>query len=94
MKAIGPDGVPSLTHRAKLRYIDALIYEVMRCATVIPLVAHATWKDTTIGGYDVPANIEGNKFDFEKLFLIGSDYLFNIHYIDRHLIFSFRFGNL
>ena len=31
----------------------------MRVATVLPLVAHATWKDTTIGGYDVPANIEG-----------------------------------
>jgi len=61
MKAIGPDGVPSLTDRAKLRYIDALLYEVLRYATVLPLVAHATWKDTTLGGYDIPANIEGKR---------------------------------
>ncbi|XP_076816670.1 cytochrome P450 2B11-like [Clavelina lepadiformis] len=55
---IGADQVPSMAHRSKLRYIDALINEVLRVSTVLPLVAHATGKDTTIAGYDVPGNIE------------------------------------
>ena len=48
-----------MTDRPKLRYIEAIINEVLRIASVLPLVAHATWKDTKVGGYDVPAGTEG-----------------------------------
>ena len=61
MKAIGPDRSPSLANKPKLRYVEAMIYEIMRVATVLPLVAHATWRDTKIKGYDVPENIEGRR---------------------------------
>ena len=66
MKAVGPDRAPSLADKPKLRYIEALVYEIMRIATVLPLVAHATWKDTVIGGYDVPENIEGRWIIYVK----------------------------
>ncbi|XP_067683808.1 steroid 17-alpha-hydroxylase/17,20 lyase-like [Haliotis asinina] len=52
---IGPDLNVHVSDRGKLPYTDAVIHEVMRMRSVVPVgVPHATLCDTTVGGYDVP----------------------------------------
>ncbi|XP_067683800.1 steroid 17-alpha-hydroxylase/17,20 lyase-like [Haliotis asinina] len=52
---IGPDLNVHVSDREKLQYTDAVIHEVMRLRTVVPIgVAHSTLCDTTVGGYDLP----------------------------------------
>ncbi|XP_046563677.1 cytochrome P450 2J1-like [Haliotis rubra] len=52
---IGPDLNVHVSDRENLPYTDAVIHEVMRLRSVVPIgVAHSTLCDTTVGGYDVP----------------------------------------
>eukprot|EP00794_Sanderia_malayensis_P011969 gene11969-13206_t len=49
--------LPSLKDREKLPYVCAVINEVLRCSSVIPLgVPHKTTSDTTLAGYSIPKN--------------------------------------
>jgi len=51
------DRLPSLDDRSHLPIVDATILEVMRIRTAVPLaLAHWTSRDTTVGGYFIPAN--------------------------------------
>ncbi|XP_070544006.1 steroid 17-alpha-hydroxylase/17,20 lyase-like isoform X3 [Ptychodera flava] len=44
-----------LTDKNKLPYCEAVIHEVMRIRTVLPLnVPHLTLEDTSVGGYNIP----------------------------------------
>ncbi|XP_070581548.1 cytochrome P450 1A1-like [Ptychodera flava] len=52
---IGRDRPPAVTDRLNLPYVDCLIYELLRHATLAPLsVPHATVNDTKFYGYDIP----------------------------------------
>ncbi|XP_046563706.1 cytochrome P450 2J4-like [Haliotis rubra] len=52
---IDPDLNVHVSDRDKLPYTDAVVHEVMRMRTVVPVgVPHSTLCDTTVGGYDVP----------------------------------------
>ena len=52
---------PTNTDRTQLVRMDAFLHECHRVATILPLVAHATWLDTKVNGYDVSKNIEGSE---------------------------------
>ncbi|XP_078677535.1 cytochrome P450 2J2-like [Branchiostoma floridae x Branchiostoma belcheri] len=48
-------GPPSVSHRSQLPYTDAVLAEVQRIATVVPLgIPRATTNDTTLNGYNIP----------------------------------------
>ncbi len=50
-----PTGLPRLSDRAKVPYTEAVLLEVQRMQTTLPLGGqHSTTKDTTIQGFDVP----------------------------------------
>ena len=52
---VSNDRFPSLDDKSRLPYTEAVILEVMRRHTVIPLyIPHATLKDTEVLGYHVP----------------------------------------
>ncbi|XP_033748665.1 steroid 17-alpha-hydroxylase/17,20 lyase-like [Pecten maximus] len=54
-KVVGRDRLPTIKDRADLPYTEAVIYEVMRIASVVPFgVAHAARVDSKICGYDIP----------------------------------------
>ncbi|KAK7056562.1 hypothetical protein SK128_009149 [Halocaridina rubra] len=47
--------LPSLKHRERLAYLDAVIKEVARVVSLLPLsVPHAAAEDTTLNGYKIP----------------------------------------
>lgn len=49
--------LPSLEDQARLPYVMAFLYEVMRFTSFVPLtIPHSTITDTSIGGYSVPKN--------------------------------------
>nr|XP_002121765.3 cytochrome P450 2C15 [Ciona intestinalis] len=58
MDNVGPTREISMSDRSKLRRVDAVMHECMRIGTVLPLVAHATARDTTIHGYNIKAGTE------------------------------------
>lgn len=54
---VGRGRLPTLKDRDDLPYTQAVLYEIMRAATVVSLgVAHAAGVDSTICGYDIPQN--------------------------------------
>ena len=59
VEVCGRDRVPSMSDKSKLVHLEAFLLESHRVGTVLPLVAHATGKDTVVSGYDIPANTEG-----------------------------------
>ena len=59
MEVVGTNRVPSMSDKSKLTSLEAFILESHRVGTVLPLVAHATCRDTLVSGYDIPDNTEG-----------------------------------
>ncbi|XP_077862966.1 cytochrome P450 1A5-like [Saccoglossus kowalevskii] len=54
---IGDGRLPLLSDKGKLPYCKAVIHEVMRIRTVVPLaIPHTTTVDTSVGGYVIPKN--------------------------------------
>ena len=52
---VGRNRLPKLTDRPQLPYTDAVIHEVSRMCTVLPLsVPHCASDNTTIRGFDIP----------------------------------------
>lgn len=61
---------PELTDRKNMPYVEAVILELLRYTTIVPLlVPHESTEDTVLGGYDIPkgtivmANIWGLSHD-------------------------------
>lgn len=49
--------LPTIEDQARLPYVMAFIYEVMRFASFIPLtIPHSTTSDTSVNGYHIPKN--------------------------------------
>eukprot|EP00058_Branchiostoma_floridae_P010007 XP_002595495.1 hypothetical protein BRAFLDRAFT_57483 [Branchiostoma floridae] len=52
---LGQGQTPSMSHRDQLPYTQAVLTEVSRFATIVPLnVPHTTSEDTTLNGYHIP----------------------------------------
>ena len=52
---VGKDGKVTLEHKASLQYVRAVILELLRYTTVVPLgITHRTVKDTELCGVAVP----------------------------------------
>ena len=79
-RVVGPDRKPRLSDRDQLPYIRAVINEVLRISSVIPLgVPHKTTAETTVAGYAIPK---------------GTQVLFNnwaIHHDEKHWADPFDF---
>ncbi|XP_072166013.1 cytochrome P450 2U1-like [Diadema setosum] len=55
-RAIGPDRMPTLEQRKDIPYTEAVLMEVQRMATIVPLaVPHASTCDTKLFDFDIPA---------------------------------------
>ncbi|XP_078698409.1 cytochrome P450 2D6-like [Branchiostoma floridae x Branchiostoma belcheri] len=55
LDAVVGEGLPTLSHRSQLPYVNACLLEVMRIRPVIPLaVPHATTETVKVRGYDIP----------------------------------------
>ncbi|CAG7724124.1 unnamed protein product [Allacma fusca] len=71
---IGRERLPALSDRSKMRYTEALLNEVMRFCSLVPLsVFHWTLEDVEFHGYTIPKdtmimpNLYGAHFDAETL---------------------------
>ncbi|XP_077993225.1 cytochrome P450 2U1-like [Glandiceps talaboti] len=54
---IGMDKTPSFADKSKLPFIEAIILEIQRIATLVPLtVPHKTSEPVTLHGYSIPEN--------------------------------------
>ncbi|XP_070545942.1 steroid 17-alpha-hydroxylase/17,20 lyase-like [Ptychodera flava] len=70
---IGQGRSPSLSDKGKLPYCEAVINEVLRIRTVLPLgVPHETLEDTSVGGYNIP---KGTKI---------MTFFWKVHFDERH----------
>lgn len=55
MSIVGANKLPKLSDRPKLKYTDAVISEVQRCANIAPLgIAHRAMTDTRLNGFLIP----------------------------------------
>lgn len=55
LSIVGPHRYPKLADRSRLKYTDAVINEVQRCANIAPLgIAHRAVKDTKLEGFFIP----------------------------------------
>ena len=101
---IGCGRLPRLADRVKLPYLESVIAEVLRLATIVPLsLPHKATRDTTLGGYDVPKGTmlitntwamhhDGNEWDRPYEFIperfLGSDGKFQAAGVRSYLPFS------
>ena len=56
-KAIGKKP-PELADKAKLPYIESMIFEILRYSTISQPLPHQTMEDTTLCGYNIPGGTE------------------------------------
>jgi cytochrome P450 family 2 subfamily J len=57
MKVVGNSRLPCLSDRPNMPYTEAVIHEVLRYSSFVPLgVVHNTNKEVQIGGYTIPKN--------------------------------------
>ncbi|KAK6965388.1 cytochrome P450 2U1-like isoform X1 [Biomphalaria glabrata] len=55
VEQIGTDRPPNITDKSNLKYLTAVIMEVQRKASIVPLsLPHLCNKDTTLAGYNIP----------------------------------------
>ncbi|XP_019634956.1 PREDICTED: cytochrome P450 2D4-like [Branchiostoma belcheri] len=54
LDAVVGGGLPALSHRSQLPYVNACLLEVMRIRTAAPFTGHATTETVKLGQYDIP----------------------------------------
>ncbi|KAI8507121.1 cytochrome P450 2 sub U member 1 [Branchiostoma belcheri] len=55
LDAVVGEGLPALSHRSQLPYVNACLLEVMRIRTLVPFaVPHMTTQDVKVQGFDIP----------------------------------------
>ncbi|XP_078684905.1 cytochrome P450 2D4-like [Branchiostoma floridae x Branchiostoma belcheri] len=54
LDAVVGEGLPALSHRSQLPYVNACLLEVMRIRTAAPFTGHATTETVKLGQYDIP----------------------------------------
>ncbi|KAK6965386.1 cytochrome P450 2U1-like isoform X2 [Biomphalaria glabrata] len=55
VEQIGTERPPNITDKSNLKYLTAVIMEVQRKASIVPLsLPHLCNKDTTLAGYNIP----------------------------------------
>lgn len=74
---VSRDRLPSLEDKSRLPFLEAVILEVFRYRTALPLsIPRKTLEDTKIGGFEIPAGSEvihsGFSINLVKLILIGT----------------------
>ncbi|KAI8516224.1 hypothetical protein Bbelb_048050 [Branchiostoma belcheri] len=58
LDAVVGEGLPTLSHRSQLSYVNACLLEVMRIRTVVPFaLPHATTETDKVREYDIPKGI-------------------------------------
>ena len=56
-EAIGSERLPSLKDKLRLPYVEAVIAEVLRHVSIMPMaIPHSSTKDSTLCGYKIPSN--------------------------------------
>jgi len=59
---------PDLSDRPKLPYIESMIFEILRYATITPIpLPRETVEDATLLGYHIPKGTEVRKFKLNKM---------------------------
>ncbi|KAI8496932.1 cytochrome P450 2 sub U member 1 [Branchiostoma belcheri] len=54
LDAVVGEGLPALSHRSQLPYVNACLLEVMRIRPIVPLPHHATTESVKVQQYDIP----------------------------------------
>lgn len=56
LQVIGPEGVPSISHREHMPFTDATIMEIQRCANMVPFALPRTsaWHGAELGKFYIP----------------------------------------
>lgn len=55
LAVVGAKKFPKLSDRPRLKYTDAVVCEIQRCANIAPLgIAHRAVEDTTLKGFFIP----------------------------------------
>ncbi|XP_056304772.1 cytochrome P450 2J4-like [Danio aesculapii] len=54
VRVLGYDRLPSMDDRDKLPYTLATVYEIQRCANIVPFLMHQTILPTKLHGYNIP----------------------------------------
>ncbi|XP_019614214.1 PREDICTED: cytochrome P450 2C31-like [Branchiostoma belcheri] len=59
LDAVVGEGLPTLSHRSQLPYVNACLLEVMRIRPLLPVaLPHATTQDVKVCGYDIPKDTQ------------------------------------
>ena len=56
-KHLGEVKDPTMADVQHLPYMECFIHEILRFYPAVPFIPHATYKDTTVRGYHLPANL-------------------------------------
>nr|QST15082.1 CYP370C13 protein [Diaphanosoma celebensis] len=53
-RVVPRDELPSLEHRAEMPYLEAVLMEIQRYASLVPIVTHLALQDAELCGYSIP----------------------------------------
>ncbi|CAH1259075.1 CYP2U1 [Branchiostoma lanceolatum] len=60
LDAVVGEGLPTLSHRSQLPYVNACLLEAIRIRTIGPMARHATTQEVNVQGYNIPNGIQAD----------------------------------